>query len=647
MQIDSKLRFDNFVVGSANRLAVAAAHAVAESPGAVYNPLFMYSGSGLGKTHLMSAIGNFVAQRKELVVALVTLDAFVEQLHEAIAKGETERFKQRYLRVGVLLIDDMQFLTGHRETQTELLRIFNALQADGRQIVMTSDRPPTEIADVDERLITRLSGGLIVDIGEPDYETRMAILKAKCDERGVRFRGGVIDELGRLEFRNVRELQGALNRLIAYQTLGGEQIAPDAVLTILGDLADRRARAAPAPIGEFASFVNEIASAVAHHVEQWKTQLADAIGYWKSEGYHTAALERVLQDPAPPTSVEIVLRDFESAVSKLRDIERQIERLDASLVGHDSLHDPERLPEAEVLLQRALRTSTPPPGPSAAFTRAGFEVSASNQLAVRAADAIVAVPGSRYNPLFIHGPSGVGKTHLLNAIGNGLVGPTSDGAGVACVPAQLFVDELIGALQEGTVDRWRARYRTATALLLDDVQFVAGKERTQEELFHVFNALYAEGKQLVIASDRPPRELSGLEDRLRSRFEGGLVVEMQSPDRPLRERLYARHLRALGVEPTVSIVAYLSGRMVMSVREIIGMANRIVASAEVAAVPVTLDFIRAELEPDEVRARGRKLTNTPVSLPAVGGATDAFFLDREKMVWLWPDPAARLIEDMR
>jgi chromosomal replication initiator protein DnaA len=497
-------------------------------------------------------------------------------------------------------------------------------------------------------LITRLSGGLIVDMGAPDYETRMAILKAKCNERGVRFRGGVIDELGRLEFHNVRELQGALNRLIAFQTLGGEQIQPDTVVTILGDLAEHRGRSPSSrPTGEFASFLNEIASAVAHHVEQWKTQLIDAIDYWKSEGYHTASLERVLQDPTPPASVETVLRGFEAAVIKLRDIQRQIERADEPLAAHDALRDPERLAEAEELLERVLRTSTPPPGPSAAFTRAGFEVSTSNQLAVRAADAIVAVPGSRYNPLFIHGPSGVGKTHLLNAIGNGLVAATPGGSRVACVPAQVFVDELIAALQEGTVDRWRARYRAATALLLDDVQFVAGKERTQEELFHVFNALNAEGKQLVIASDRPPRDLSGLEDRLRSRFEGGLVVEMQSPDRALRERLYTRYLRGLGVEPTVSIVAYLSGRTVMSVREIIGMANRIVTSAEVAGVPVTLDFIRATLEPDEYRAPPRKLSLTPISLPVVPGTTDTFYLDREKVVWEWPDVAARLIEEPR
>jgi chromosomal replication initiator protein DnaA len=645
VHVDPKLRFDNFVVGSANRLAVAAARAVTETPGAVYNPLFVYSSSGLGKTHLMSAIGNQAAQKhKGLTVEIVTLDEFVEALHAGIAAGETERLKERYLRVGLLLIDDMQFLTGHRETQTELLRIFNALQADGRQIVMTSDRPPTEIADVDERLITRLSGGLIVDMGAPDYETRMAILKAKCEERGVRFRTGVIEEVGRLEFKNVRELQGALNRLIAFQTLGGEQIEAEAVIGILGDLAEHRGRVnTPRPgSGEFQSFLSDISVAVAQHVEQWKARLTEAIAYWGGEGYRTASLERVLQDSAPPPSVETLLREFEARVTKLREIEKQLVRLDKSASANDALRDPDRVPDAEQLLERVLRTSSPPPGPSAAFTRAGFEVGASNQLAVRAADAIVSVPGSRYNPLFIHGPSGVGKTHLLNAIGHGLVQAGVEmeavpGA-VACVPAQLFVDELIAALQDGSVDRWRSRYRAASALLLDDVQFVAGKERTQEELFHVFNALYADGKQLVFASDRPPRELSGLEERLRSRFEGGLVVQMQAPDRALRERLYARFTKDLGIEATGEMLAYLAERQVSSVREIIGMANRIVASAEVAGVPVTIGFIRAELEPDQSEASRAAAMRT---------AADPFFLDREKIVWRWPDAAVRLLEDIR
>jgi chromosomal replication initiator protein len=649
MQVDPRHRFDNFIVGSANRLAVAAARAVAESPGAVYNPLFIYSGSGLGKTHLMGAIGNHASGRgggANLDIEYVSLDDFVEQLHAAIASGEGERFKQRYQRVDVLLIDDMQFLTGRRETQTELLRLLNAMQGSGRQIVMSSDRPPAEIADVDERLITRLSGGLIVDIGPPDFETRIAIMRAKCEERGVRFWPGVVEELGRLEFRNVRELQGALNRLIAFQTLGGEQIKPEDVLTVLGDLpeakraAEHGTRGVPAP-NEFQSFVSDIATAVAQHVESWKARVAEAIAYWTGEGYRTGQLERLLDETAPPPNWESLLRGFGATVERLKALEQQATDVDAALGGNEVFRDPERLREAEILLDRALAGATPPPGPSAAFTRQGFEVSSSNQLAVRAADDIVAEPGKRYSPLFIHGPSGVGKTHLLNAIGNELVDGSGGATAVACISAQVFMDELIEALQDGTVERWRARYRSADALLIDDVQFVAGKERTQDELFHVFNALHAEGKQLVFCSDRPPRDLDGLEDRLRSRFEGGLVVEMQSPDRALREKLYARYLAATEHEPGPDLLAYLAERPVASVREIIGTVNRLVAAADVAGAPLTLAVARGELDPESsVSAR-------PTTPAAVRAAADTFFLDDEKVVWEWTDASTRMLEELK
>src|SRR6476620_6745739 len=232
MQVEPRSRFDNYVVGSANRLAVAAARAVAESPGGVYNPLFIYGGPGLGKTHLIGAIGNEAVERApELNVEYLSLEDFIEQIPAAV--GEMERFKQRYGRVDVLLLDDMQFLTGRRETQSELLRLFNALQGSGRQIVMTSDRPPSEITDVDERLISRLSGGLIVDVGAPDFETKVAILRGKSEERKVSFAPGVIEELARLDFTSVRELQGAMNRLVAQQSLDGT-LTPAQVRAVLG-----------------------------------------------------------------------------------------------------------------------------------------------------------------------------------------------------------------------------------------------------------------------------------------------------------------------------------------------------------------------------------------------------------------------------
>jgi chromosomal replication initiator protein len=637
MRADARARFDNYVVGSANRLAVAAAHAVADAPGSVYNPLFIYSGSGLGKTHLMNAIGNqALSINPVLNVEYVPLEDFVEQLHASIATAEMDRFKQRYGRVDCLLIDDVQFLTGRRETQSELLRLLNALQGTGRQIVMTSDRPPNEIADVDERLISRLSGGLIVDIGVPDFETRVAILRAKCEERQASFAPGVIEELARAEFTNVRELQGALNRLLAHQAVDGT-LTPSQVAGLIGTPEPQAPAAAPDAHDEFLSFLTDVASAVAVHVEPWKVRVGEAIAYWGGEGYRTAALERLMSEQSVPPNYEAVVRGFAQAIEQLRSLEQQASSVDPSLGGTELFRDPERLTEAATFVEQALAGAVPPAGPQAAFARGAFEESASNQMAVRAADAVVAEPGARYNPLFLAGPSGVGKTHLLNAIGNELA--RSGAVRVACVGAQLFMDELIVALQEGTIERFRARYRAADALLIDDVQFVGGKERTQEELFHVFNYFHSEGKQLVFVSDVPPKQIEGLEDRLRSRFEGGLVVELAAPDRALREKLFGRFLADAHVPATPELLAYLAERSAASVRELIGTVHRVCAAAESLDEPLTLLLARQVLE-----AGGGPATAAPTS---VREAADVFFLDDEKLVWEWPDAAGRLVEEMR
>jgi chromosomal replication initiation ATPase DnaA len=640
MQVDPRARFDNYVVGSANRLAVAAAHAVAESPGAIYNPLFIYSSSGLGKTHLIGAIGNHVQMRSpEAAVEYVALEDFVQQLHAAIAAGQIERFKQRYGRVDVLLVDDMQFLTGRRETQSELLRLLTSMQGSGRQIIMTSDRPPAEIADVDERLISRLSGGLIVDIGAPDYETRVAILREKCDERKIGFAPGVIEELARGEFGSVRELQGAMNKLSAQQAVDGT-LTPAMVRGIVGipNPLPNPARTS-VETDEFFSFLTDIASAVAAQIEPWKVRVGEAVAFWGGEGYRTTALERMMAEPAPPPNYEAVLRGYAQAVEQLRELERQVTTVDPHLGGDERFRDPERLSETMAFVEHALAGAVPPGGPQPAFARAAYEESGSNQMAVRAADAVIAEPGHRYNPLFLHGPSGVGKTHLLNAIGNELASRSGMPGRVACVGAGLFIDELIAALQDGTIERFRARYRAADVLLIDDVQFVASKERTQEELFHVFNHFHSAGKQLVFASDVPPKAIEGLEDRLRSRFEGGLVAELCPPDRGLREKLFMRFLADARLDAAPDVVAYLADRPAASVRELMGTVQRLRAGMEVTGGALTLASGRAVLEPSGM---------TPTSAPLiVRQAADAFFLDDEKIIWEWPDVAGRLVEELR
>jgi chromosomal replication initiation ATPase DnaA len=632
VQLDPRFRFDSLIVGAGNRLAVAAARAVAESPGAVYNPLFIYGGTGLGKTHLLCAVGHLTeALQPDLVAEYLSLDEFVEQLHAAVSAGQMDAFSRRYERVRLLLIDDVQFLTGRRETQAELLRLFERMQAAGGQVVLTSDRPPAEIPDVDERLISRLSGGLIVDVTAPDYETRVAILRANCEERQLAFTSDVLEELARFNFNNVRALQGALNRLVAHKAAGAEAAPAPA--------APAKAPPPERPTGEFESFLSEVTTVVQQQVESWQARLREAIAYWNGEGYRTAVLGRALTLHKAP-DVAGLLATFTAAVEHLRDLERAAGEVDLALGSDPVFRDPERMAAAEDLVERALAGETPPGGPSAAFTRESFEAGSSNQIAVHAADAVVAHPGVKYNPLLIHGASGVGKTHLLNAIGNGLVQARGSRLVVACVHAQQFIDELIAAIQGGTVERWRARYRAADALFIDDVQFVAGKERTQDELFLLFNEVVGAGKQVVLTSDQPPAAIPDLEARLRSRFEGGLVTPIQAPDRALRERLFARFLVAAGREADAHLLTLLGQQPVQSVREIIGVVNRLGAAADAAGAPLDARLVRREL------GAVTPYAGVPVVAPAAD-AHDLTFMDPEKVVWEWPEVSARVIEEFR
>ena len=637
--LDGRFRFDNYVVGASNRLAVAAGRAVAETPGATYNPLFIYSPSGLGKTHLIGAIGFAAKQlQPELIAEYVPLDDFVDRLHIAISSGHAERFKQAYERVDLLLIDDVQFLTGRRETQNEMLRIFNALQSSGRQIIMASDRPPSEIADVDERLVTRLAGGLVVDIGLPEYETRVAILRNKCAEREMTFANGVLEELARMPCGSVRELQGALNRLAAHEALGERPVTPANVRSIIqgGRVTPEFGRAPALTSGdEFAGFLSDIAVAVAQHVEGWRVRLGERIAHWHRAGYRTTMLDRVMS-LSEEVDVEALDAAFASGVARLEQLEAQAVLLDPRLAGLDVFRDPESIAEAEARVEQAIAAHDPPPAPWPAFTLETLISGKSNQLALRAAQAVIDAPGSRYNPLFVHGGPGVGKTHVVHAVGNAVRRNPNLSGPVACVSGSQFVDELIAALQEGTVDRWRARYRSASVLIIDDVHALAGKERSQEEVFHLFNALHSAGKQVVLASDRPPSEIGELEARLRSRFDGGLVVAIQPPDRTLREALYSRILvdRAPGAEPGVA--GLLAELPVSGASEVEAVVDRVVHSARSSGGQVTLSLVRRELN-----ANGAA---TPTSVPTIA---DKSFLDAEKIVNEWPDLDGRVIEELR
>ncbi|MCR4955839.1 MAG: chromosomal replication initiator protein DnaA [Lachnospiraceae bacterium] len=220
--------FDSFVVGSNNRFAHAASLAVAESPGEVYNPLFIYGGVGLGKTHLMHSIAHYIQENNPgLKVLYVTSETFTNEVIDSIRNGSSSsmnRFRDKYRNIDVLLVDDVQFIIGKESTQEEFFHTFNELHLAKKQIILSSDRPPKEMETLEERIRSRFECGLLADIGVPDYETRMAILRRKQESDGSEISDEILNYIASNIKSNVRELEGALNKLLAYANLGKVEI---------------------------------------------------------------------------------------------------------------------------------------------------------------------------------------------------------------------------------------------------------------------------------------------------------------------------------------------------------------------------------------------------------------------------------------
>ena len=636
-------RFDTLVVGAANRLAFTAAKAVAESPGTVYNPLFIYARPGLGKTHLLMGIGHAArAINPRLSVEYLTLDEFVEAFHAAIAAGQGEAYRRRFIDVDLLLVDDVQFLTHRREMQSELLRLSDALQTANRQIVLTSDRPPAEIEALDERLIRRFAGGLVIDVSAPDYETRVAILRRKAEERRASFGPGVLEAVGSLAIDNVRELLGALNRLIAFQAVSDTPLKPEQARALAAGL--KLTEEAPASdlagaVDEFGDFLSEVSATVAQQVDSWRTKVAAAILRWEGEGFRTARLEALLQQEMT-TDPEQVLRQFEVDVCRLQTLHAEAADLAPDLAGSTAFRDPDDLAGAEATTQRARQGAHPPPAPSPLWRLDDLVEDPGNRMAVQAARAVVAEPASRYNPLVIVGASGVGKTHLLHAVGNAL-GRGSKGP-VACLGAHEFTGELIEAIDRDAVGPWRARYRGASAFLLDDFHLVAEKDRTQDELFVLFNFLMESGRQMIFSSAVPLSELKGVEARLRTRLEGGLVVDLPAPERELRQQVLERLLQSKSGSPDPELVGYLGSRPADSIRAVHGLLQRVLNAAETQGVAPTAALAREVLEGPAPKAPRRSASRSSGVVAPVSGARS-----REKIVWDWPDVGDRIAEEWR
>jgi chromosomal replication initiator protein len=262
--LNPRYTFETYVVGSGNRLAHAACQAVAEKPARAYNPLFVYGGVGLGKTHLLHAIGN-ACHGRGLSVLYVSSEEFTNDMISAIRTHTTQAFREKYRSADVLLVDDIQFIAGKESTQEEFFHTFNTLHGQDKQIIVSSDRPPKSLVTLEERLRSRFEWGLAADIQPPDLETRLAILRSKAERTGRQISDEILDTVARRVESNIRELEGALNRIIAFADLSGSPLTPDLVDIALADLLPQRGSVDPDKIIELVA-------------KEWQTSVESLIG---------------------------------------------------------------------------------------------------------------------------------------------------------------------------------------------------------------------------------------------------------------------------------------------------------------------------------------------------------------------------------
>ncbi|MDD5121960.1 MAG: chromosomal replication initiator protein DnaA [Dehalococcoidales bacterium] len=293
-RFNPRYTFESFVTGSGNQLAHAAAVSAAKGPGQLYNPLFIYGGVGLGKTHLLHAIGH-VASKNNLQALYVSGEQFTNDFIGSIRSGNGEEFRSRYRSVDILLVDDIQFISGKSQTEECFFHTFNELHNGSRQIILSSDRSPKEMPLIEDRLRSRFEWGLTVDIQPPEFETRMAILKAKSDRDGITVIPEVLEIIAREIRSNVRELEGSLNRITAYSRLLQADITPDLALRALTDIGSsgKNGNSADSIIREVACSFSLETEDLTGRKRDKTTALARQLAMYLLKSYHNYPLERI------------------------------------------------------------------------------------------------------------------------------------------------------------------------------------------------------------------------------------------------------------------------------------------------------------------------------------------------------------------
>ena len=658
--LDSRFTFEKFVVGPANRLASAAARRAAESPGSSYNPLFLYSASGLGKTHILGAISHQVGKiHPQKAVVYQTLEGFLGELTEALEGGDRDGIRGRYEKLEILLMDDVQFLTGQTEAQEMLLRTLDALTGAGKQVILASDRPPAEIDGLDARLRSRFEGGLLVDIGPPEYETRVAIVRKQADARSQTLAPGVAEVIGRIGFKNVRELGGALNRILAIQELEERSVTPEEASALLGEADGGPGEAQGADLG---NFLDEISDTVAAQVERqeapWRKTLREVVEKAESEDFKAGRLRRLMEEEGSPPDLELAVMGFGKTINRLKDIRTELDSVGNPWpeAAHGVLRDPERLDEAEALLasakERARAFPSLGPGPELEGLSASLP-----QLVIKAAEQLVNTDRPEYNPLYVWSADGEAATALMSAAGRSYQA-ANEGARVAFISVAEFADEFIGSLSGGVAGAWRERWWSAELLLVHGAEALSETERAQDEFFHLFEALQRRKARIMFAADRPPSKIRSIDDRLRSRFEGGLVLEVEESTAEMAQGPLAGKGVGAGSEKIVPPLEdfilddsgrgglYPNGAAVQTPeekKEAIRSQKKDISALDREWIMgfTTVDMVELGRDVSDASATEEEAAATAKEIPTEEG----WFPSPERVVWEWPRFEERVVED--
>jgi chromosomal replication initiation ATPase DnaA len=514
--LDQRFNFDNFIVGTANRLSTAAARRVAEAPGKSYNPLFIYGASGLGKTHLLHGIGaHALAIHPGMRVSADTVERALQRLLEEGEAGDLAAAQ-------LLLLDDAQYLAGDRRAQDTLLVWWEELWSRGAQIVLCADRPPSEIDRLDNRLLSRFSAGLVCDMAPPDYETRIQLVERKASDSGHTLGPGVAEAIARVAFANVRELEGGVNRVIAAQELDGTTVSASLVPAMLGQSVER------GDSEEFDSFLTEVSGAVAEIATRVtpEQRLVDAILRYEGEGYRTFRLEVALRHPPGDREVIDVVARFAGDTDRLAAITEEIRAMDPDspeLARSDLLRDPDRILEAETLVAQVHERLRPLPEPPSGPGLGGLTVSPESP-AMNAVRDVVRRPGARAVPLYVRGSKVEGRTELVQALARE-VRSEMPRLPTAYISASDLATEAVAAELAQRIDAWRARYRRARLLVIDGWDQLEASDDVRDELFRLFEGVARSGGQVVLAGELDPAG-SGHADRLATWASHADVVDM-------------------------------------------------------------------------------------------------------------------------